>query len=142
MTRPRYETAADRKRESGVGKKFADAFVDMTVVKLEHGHRADFLATDRNGKKAYIEVKTRTCTSDHYPTYHVSSDKLRSLLRLAEKDGHDALLLVQWRDRLGYIPVKTFLSNATFKTGGRWDRGDEYDVEEMAEIPIRYFKFI
>lgn len=140
--RPRYETEADRQREATVGQRFAAAFNDLTMEKLPHGHDADFLATDKNGKTALVEVKTRTCTSTTYPTYHVSKDKLSRLLRNAEKGGHDALLLVQWRDRLGYISVKTYLANATFKEGGRWDRGDKHDVEVMADIAIRHFKFI
>lgn len=140
--RPRYETAADRTREAGAMQRFVSAFQNVTAEKLSQGHRADFLAVDGNNRKAYVEVKTRTCTSGQYETYHVSHDKLKSLLALAEKDGYDAVLLVQWKDKTGYIPVKRYLANATFKQGGRWDRKDKFDVEEMAEVPISLFKFI
>jgi hypothetical protein len=140
--RPRYETQRDRDREATVAQKWAAAFNGVTVEKLAHGHDADFLATDSRGKEALVEIKTRTCTSTNYPTYHVSADKLRRLRKTAASAGRDALLVVQWRDRIGYISVNKFLDNCSFKEGGRWDRGDKYDVETMADIEIRHFKFI
>ena len=142
MTRPRYETEADRQRESSVGERFAAALNGVTVEKLPHGHRADFLARDTKGNEAYVEVKTRRCTSRQYDTYHISYDKLKALVSLAEKDGRDALLLVQWKDTMGYVNIKKYLAHATFKKGGRWDRGDKFDVEEMAEAPISLFTFL
>lgn len=143
MSRPRYETAADRSREAVAAQRWADAFNGVTVEKLPHGHDADFLATDAKGRQALVEIKTRTCTSSTYPTYHVSRDKLERLRRASDKAEYSqAVLVVQWKDRLGYIGVKKFLENATFKEGGRWDRGDRYDVEAMAEIPIRFFAFV
>lgn len=140
--RPRYETAADRSRERRTIDKWVAAFNGVTVEKLAHHADADFLATDAKGKEAYVEVKTRTCTSTHYPTYHVSADKLRRLRKNAASAGRDAILVVEWRDRVGYINVNTFLDNAAFKEGGRWDRNDRHDVEIMAHVPIRLFKFI
>lgn len=142
MPRPRYETESDRRRESKVAERFASNFNDVTVEKMPHGDRADFLVM-RNGKKsAYMEIKTRTCTSRQYATYHVSKDKLTSLAKQAQKDSIAALLLVQWRDRLGYISVKKFLDNASYRQGGRWDRNDPFDVEEMAEVDINLFTFL
>lgn len=140
--RPRYETQRDRDREARTASKWASAFNGVTVEKLPHGHDADFLATDSRGKEALVEIKTRTCTSTHYPTYHVSADKLKRLRKSAEAAGQDAILVVEWRDRVGYISVKTYLDNASLKEGGRWDRGDRHDVEIMAHVPIRLFKFI
>lgn len=142
MVRPRYETARDRSREQRTADKFAAAFNDLTMEKLPHGHDADFLATDKNGKEALVEIKTRTCTSTTYPTYHISKDKLDRLIRNAAKDGRDALLVVEWRDRVGYVSVKRFLAASTFKKGGRWDRNDKHDVETMADAPISLFKFL
>lgn len=142
MTRPRYETAADRSREARTIEKWASSFPSVTVTKLPHGHDADFLAVDSRGNEALVEVKTRTCNSDTYATYHVSADKLKRLQKNAGTSGRDALLVVEWRDRIGYIGVNKYLDNCTFKTGGRWDRGDKYDVETMADIEISHFIFI
>lgn len=142
MGRPRYETQADRNREAAVAERFASNYNQMVVTKLPKGHRADYLANSKGTDVAYIEIKTRTCNSTTYDTYHVSKDKLQSLQKIAEKDGLRALLLVQWRDKAGWIEVGNFLANATFKRGGRWDRNDPFDVEEMAEVDISLFKFI
>jgi hypothetical protein len=91
----------------------------------------------------YIEIKTRTCNSNTYGTYHISKDKLLALKSLGDRENTKVALVVRWKDRIGYITVKTFLDNASFKMGGRWDRGDKFDVEEMAEVDIRrYFKFL
>ena len=141
MTRPRYETAEDRVREAEAAQKFADVML-LDVKKLEAGHRADFAVLDNGVEIGYLEVKTRTCNSTTYKTYHVSKDKLDALLALAKKENKRAALIVQWQDRAGFIGVGKFLSNATFKKGGRWDRGDKFDVEQMAEVDINLFQFL
>jgi len=142
MTRPQYETAADRTREGKVAAAFATAFKDVVVSKLPYGDRADFLLTQRGIDAAYIEIKTRTCTSKTYATYHVSKDKLEALRDKAAADSLAPVLVVQWKDRIGFINVNEYLAAATFKQGGRWDRNDPYDVEEMAEVAIDKFQFL
>lgn len=143
MARPRYETAADRTRESKAAALFASHYKDLKVTKMEHGAFADFEI--RKGVKlvGYMEVKTRRCPSTQYRTYHVSKMKLLTLQKTARKHGVRPVLLVQWSDKAGWIDVDTYLANATFTTGGRWDRNDPHDVEEMAEVNIKdYFRFL
>jgi hypothetical protein len=142
MTRPRYETAADRARELTVAEAFAKA-KSLDIRKMPHGHRADFELRREGNLIGYIEIKTRTCNSNTYGTYHISKDKLLALKSLGDRENTKVALVVRWKDRIGYITVKTVLDNASFKMGGRWDRGDKFDVEEMAEVDIRrYFKFL
>lgn len=142
MTRPRYETPEDRSRELVAATTLANHFTNTSIKKLPKNDRADFLLMADGVDVGYIEVKTRTCASTTYPTYHVSKDKLLALEAKAEKDGLRAMLLVSWVDRIGFIGVTRLLAEATFKQGGRWDRNDPADVEEMADIPINKFKFL
>lgn len=142
MTRPRYETEADRSREAKVAQKWAEAIGVSSLEKLPFGSDADFLAVNGVNREALVEIKTRTCESTTYPTYHVSADKLRRLDTAAVDSGRVAILVVQWRDRIGYIGVRKYLRNCSYKKGGRWDRNDKHDVEEMADIEISHFKFI
>ena len=142
MVRPIYETEADRKRESSAIEAFAKRYEGLTIEAMPRHHRADYKASKGDMVVAYIEVKTRTCSSKQYFTYHISKSKLDSLVRLAEGTNAIPVLLVQWTDRSGWIGVKNYLESATFKKGGRWDRGDALDVETMAEAPINLFKFL
>lgn len=147
MTRKRYETQADRDREALVAKRFEAHFVDrpfnMKLEKLPQGHRADFLVLRDGVPAGLMEVKTRTCNSNDYKTYHISKDKLDTLVALADEESLTPILLVQWTDAIGYVYIKNYLRHATFKEGGRWDRGDKFDVEIMAEANINnLFKFI
>lgn len=142
MPRPQYETEADRVREAKAVKKFTDRYLDTTAEKLEYGASADYRVINEGRPVAYIEVKTRTCTSYQYKTYHISKAKLIALTRLGERDGLRPLLLVQWKDKTGVISVKKFLDNATYTRGGRYDRNDSFDIEEMAEVDISLFTIL
>jgi hypothetical protein len=142
MARPRYETKADRKREAKAITVLENR-LGLRAEKMPQGHRADFSMHDTDDRiVGYVEVKTRTCNHNTYETYHVSKDKLLALQNFADREGKRAGLLVQWKDRTGFISVGRFLNNATFKKGGRWDRGDKFDVELMADIDINHFTFI
>lgn len=142
MVRPRYETQADLEREAAVIGALTRRITGAEAFKMEQGARADYRLVVNGSDVAYVEIKTRTCTSRTYATYHVSKDKLVSLRRLAEKNGVKPLLLVKWKDRIGVIGVDTYLDNATFAQGGRKDRNDPFDIEEMAEVRIEKFTFI
>lgn len=140
MTRVRYETAADRERELAAGERFAAA-ANATIVKLPDGACADFEVWRKGKHVGTIEIKTRTCASTDHTTYHVSKAKLKALKALATNSVMVALV-VQWTDRCGYIGVSKFLANATYSQGGRTDRGDSFDVETMAAVPVDLFTFL
>lgn len=142
MARRQYETEADRVREAGVIGRVTDKITGSTAEKLQYGSRADYRISVNGVPSAYVEIKTRTCTSKTYQTYHVSHDKLKALMAMAERDGLKPLLLVQWTDKVGVISVGKYLEHATFKRGGRTDRGDHFDIEQMAEVAISRFTFI
>lgn len=142
MARPQYETAADREREARVIERITNRVTGSTATKLEYGACADYRLDVAGTPVAYVEVKTRTCSSKTYDTYHISHSKLKSLLSLARKDGVKPLLLVQWTNGAGIIGVDTYLREATLKSGGRRDRNDPYDIEEMAEVSISKFTML
>lgn len=138
--RPRYETKADKEREALVAEKFARHFEDMSVEKLADQGRADYVAYQDGEPVGYIEIKVRTCQHNQYSTYFISKKKLLALQKLA--GDKKSAVVVQWTDRAGFIPVNLFLENATFRSGGRKDRNDPLDIEEMAEVDISLFRFL
>lgn len=142
MGRPLYETEADRVREAGAITVLEKA-LGMTAEKRGAHTVADFSLHDTDGRMVgVVEVKTRTCESNTYSTYHISKKKLLGLQDLADREGIKAGLLVQWKDRTGFISIGRFLNNASFKVGGRYDRGDKADVEVMADVDIKHFTML
>lgn len=141
MGRPLYETEADREREAKAITVLEKA-TGLSAVKRPDHTVADFSLVDDGYVVGYVEVKTRTCKSNTYSTYHISKKKLTGLMDLASRDGVKVGLLVQWKDRSGFISIGKFLNNASYKVGGRYDRGDKADIEVMADVDIKHFTML
>ena len=89
-----------------------------------------------NDRKCVVEVKTRKNERNRYPTYMLSKNKYDTLCG-ATSHNMDALLAVQWTDQLGVIQLPT---EHIVSTGGRYDRNDPMDVEQVVLIPTVNFK--
>ena len=132
MSRPIYETKADRGAATRVVDFVASVLAFSDVEELEPLHTADFLV--RKGEfEAYVEVKCRRNASRAYPTYMLSKSKYDALLEL----GKPAMLVVKWSDGVGIAPLPV---RHTAGRGGRWDRGDSRDVEAVVYIPLSEFQ--
>jgi hypothetical protein len=143
---PRYETDADLLRERAVIERFqADGRQEWTFIKQAFGHVGDYIGIEPSGKRWLIEVKTRTCESDRYPTYILSHRKVQSLIAESQRVSARPLVLVWWQgdDVLGGIPARHFLKKATVVTGGRYDRPEAAnDIEQMLDVQITEFRRI
>ncbi|WYN05145.1 hypothetical protein ISREJYDI_CDS0185 [Pseudomonas phage UNO-G1W1] len=136
--RPRYETQQDRDNESSV-KSQIEKWAKCTLTKTGSQAFYDWEA-HRDGKLvALMEFKKRTNPRRQYPTYMVAMKKIDRGIALAKDAGVPFIFFVQWTDGLHYLVVNTD-TPMTVGTGGRKDRGDRYDMEEMAYFDTALFK--
>jgi hypothetical protein len=111
----------------------------IELRKLPISYRLDF-AMFRDGKlRGFAEVKTRNNRHDSYPTLIISLGKVMAARQLAEVSETRSVLLVQYLDGLYWC---NFATPFEVTMGGRWDRGDDDDVEPVAHFPIEAFKMV
>ncbi len=135
--RPRYERPRDLVNERKVAERMAQRGIELR--KLPISYRLDF-AMFRDGKlRGFAEVKTRNNRHDTYPTLMISLGKVMAARQLAEVSETRSVLLVQHLDGLYWC---NFASPFEVAMGGRWDRGDDDDVEPVAHFPIEAFKIV
>ena len=133
--RPKYESADDRSNQHYVISKLEVAFGARAQTPVEEYASYDGVF-DFSSRPFVVEVKVRKNERNRYPTYMLSKMKYDTLCGMA-KHGTDALLAVQWTDQLGVIQLPT---RHTVSTGGRYDRNDPMDVEQVVLIPVKKFK--
>jgi len=136
--RPRYETQQDRDNETAVQHQI-EKWAKCTLKKTGSQHRIDWEAFRGAKLVALMEFKKRSNPRLQYPTYMVARKKIDSGIDLALKSGVPFIFFVQWKDGLYYLEVNydTPMSNGT---GGRTDRGDKFDIEDMAYFDTKLFK--
>lgn len=108
------------------------------AVKMPLASRADALLHRDGEAKTIIEFKYRRTRRGAYPTYMIGRAKYLALLDWTTK-GFKAALLVQWSDQLAYVMLPVEHDTGE---GGRTDRGDDRDIEEVVFIPVENFKTI
>lgn len=137
--RPRYERPGDLKNERAVAEVLESRY-GFTATKVHEysGYDFDFRGAD-GSLKLRAEMKCRNIPMGKHNTYIVSKMKYEKLVKLAESDGITTALVVRWTDAIGVIPVP-FAHKVIM--GGRYDRGDDMDWEEMVEFPIKNFRII
>ena len=91
--------------------------------------------------RAFLEVKTRKYTKDHFYAYMISMDKVEAAQKHSRFAGVPAILAVEWQDEAGYVVLDN-LKDVTIGFGGRADRDDKQDMEPVVYIPISQFKAI
>jgi hypothetical protein len=131
MTRPIYESDADRSNQAGVVAKLERAFGLTATAPQDRfaPYDAVFRFTHR---PCVVEIKVRRNTRARYDTYMLSEAKYNALCAVEA----NALLAVQWTDQLGVVQLPV---EHTVTTGGRFDRGDNRDVERVVLIPTDAF---
>lgn len=136
--RPRYETQQDVANEQAAVAKFSALFPGAQTTRLsDEGHAFTVLA--KNGRpRIVVETKTRFNSSVKYPTFMISKTKYDALCALNKRGLHTGIL-VQWTDRLGFVPVP--VEHYT-SVGGRYDRGDRRDIETVVHIDIKKFQTV
>jgi hypothetical protein len=134
--RPKYESEFDRGNQHYVLSKLEQAFGVPAERPIEEYAGYDGMFTFPDGRKCIVEVKVRRNERRRYPTYMLSKMKYDNLCAFAGSGG-DALLAVQWTDELGVIQLP---AEHRVSTGGRYDRNDPMDIEQVVLIPTRKFK--
>lgn len=133
--RPKYESAGDRSNQHYVVSKLERAFCMDAELPTEEFAFYDAVFPFAS-RKCVVEVKVRRNERNRYPTYMLSKMKYDALCGAVEQ-GMGALLAVQWTDQLGVIEIP---AEHRVDTGGRYDRNDPMDVEQVVLIPVRKFK--
>lgn len=135
--RPLYESNDDLDREWAAVLEFCEHSKTFPI-KLPIGARADYMLCRNRDAVAVVEVKCRKNNRRTYPTYMLSKSKYDALCEYTNMGLH-AALLVSWEDDIGYVSIPTEHEVAR---GGRTDRNDPLDVEQVVLIDINKFKLI
>jgi len=130
-----YETAEDRQVESSVARKLGDAWNVEVWSFVPQVTTGDLLLGRDGVLKAICEVKRRYNPIGAYPTYIISRAKLERVALLARITKSKGLIVIQFDDALAWYNAEEALDYPS-SIGGRYDRQDPNDVEQMTHIPI------
>lgn len=136
--RPRYETQTDRDNELAVQKQI-EAWAKCELRKTGSQAFYDFTAHRDGLLVALMEFKKRSNPRRQYPTYMVAKKKIDRGIKLSKESKVPYIFFVQWTDGLHYLKIDED-TPMTSGTGGRTDRGDAFDIEQMCYFDTSLFK--
>jgi hypothetical protein len=142
MTRPTYQTAADKEREDDIAHE-ACRHLSMHWIGFPPFANFDKLFMVGREPIRWVEIKDRgkggVIAMRSYPTFMISMKKVKAGLSLQQITKVPAFFGIAWSDAIGLIPVD---SPYSIERGGRVDRGDPDDMEGCAYYPIENFKVV
>ena len=106
-------------------------FNDETIIKLD-----DYNIFDFKGDNKYIELKSRNCNYNKYPTTMIGYNKIKKALELNE----DIYFIFNFTDGIYFFKFDKNIQ-LEIKQGGRFDRGKK-ELSDYAFIPIEILKEI
>ena len=133
MTRPIYETQADRDNEQGIARIVEQRF-GCTLHKMPMKYTLDFAAVRDDSVVAFIEARQRKIPSTQYDEYMIALHKLADAHKLTQLTGLPCRLVVRWSDNVTKM-IKLPPDDYEIRIGGSTRRGDWQDIE-----PLAYFK--
>jgi len=128
--RPIYETKADLKNEN-VARRYIRS-LGFEPAKLLVRHEIDFAICKKGAIISLLEFKRRKCKANRYKTLMIHKKKHNAALRYKETLNLDTILLIQYNDSLRTCVLNKV--DFTLGHGGRFDRNDPEDYEEMIFI--------
>ena len=139
MSRPMYETQADRNNEQRVADLLAEK--GYTLVKLPLQYKLDFAIIEDELDKVvgFAELKARTVEMNKYPTAMISLAKVVKAHDISSCTNLPSYFIVLYKDALVRI---NFASEFSVNIGGRSDRGDPQDRDVCAYYPIEGFTVV
>ena len=140
MARPRYESRQDRENEAQIIQDFCGIY-GYDVERQEDRRRVNYFCYRGEELKLIVEVKSRNNRRDHYPDVMFSKRKWDSGLRLSEKHGVPFMIIIRWTDFTGGISNRMAEPDRIGR-GGRSDRGDPADKEQMVYFATSKFRQI
>lgn len=159
-SRRMYESETDIRKQESIRGAIERWLCRSLLGPLLPTWRADYLATRHNhiGERvltSFVKIKCRGHEKGRYPTLMISYGELSALHRFCDyfafNDHHFAavervchprvLLVVSWNGSLHFTDASADKKNLwTMGHGGRYDRGDKWDLEKVYHIPIELFK--
>ena len=133
MSRPLYETQADRDNEQDIAG-IVEARFNCTLHKMPMKYTLDFAAVRNDAVVAFIEARQRKIPSTQYSEYMISMNKLTAAHMLTQTTGLPCRLVIRWSDnvtKMIQVPPKDY----DIRIGGSTRRNDWQDIE-----PLAYFK--
>lgn len=140
MARPLYESARNLQDERAA-TTIIQQWGRCTLTKLSVHEHIDFRAFRDNQPVALIEFKRRHNNRCQYPTYMIAKQKWDNGIRMSKVEGIPFVLVIKWVDGYHFLQVNDNTPH-TLAQGGRYDRGDKLDIEQMVYIDTNLFKFI
>ena len=101
----------------------------------------DYFAVKNRDVLALVEIKCRRNAHDKYPTYMISTEKIHRCLSRSWFTGIPFWLIVAFTDQT-MLWIANDGSDVGHTLGGRWDRGDQQDIELVTHIPMEQFTAI
>jgi hypothetical protein len=140
MTRPIYQSNQDAANADSAIRTFALA-TPWVVRRAKNLREFDYVLADQisGERKAIVEVKTRFNPRNQYSTYMISKFKVDTCVRVAKEYELPFLLVVNWMDDMGWVRIEQE-GEYPHATGGRFDRRDSQDVEQVYHIPVKKFR--
>lgn len=140
MSRPLYETQDNIDDERRIVEEVAAA-CGAYWAKLPRLSVIDYVLCKGPVAVRGLEVKRRRVPRSHYPTLTISKKKIDRAMVACCALNLPLLLAIGWDDgtfvyRFDELIIDTF----DVVTGGRADRDDPKDIEEMYAIPTANFK--
>lgn len=138
--RPAYEKQEDREKQGQIAAEICSAW-DVDVIPFPAHSAADYLLINKQSELALGELKCRTNRSLQYKTLILSRQKLIRLIACADTLKVPFYLFIQWDDGIFWQQLSAAdLLMLKPSIGGRTDRQDAADIENVYEIPTASFQ--
>jgi len=129
MNRPLYETQEDIQRETAVAAELSRAW-KCDTRKFGKAYTLDYELLRDNEVVALCEIKCRFVSWDTYDTYMISIQKIKEARKIADSRRLPAFIVVHYEDDIRFFHVN--MEPDWTEQGGRTDRDDPMDIEEVA----------
>ena len=131
---PAYESDSDRKGEARVAVILGEVW-KCELLPLPRFSLVDYMAVKDGVVWAFVEIKRRKVSHDHYPTYMLSAKKVNGVVDMANRLRIEAKIGVEFTDGIFWIDAHD-MSRGALHYSGRDDRPwDEDAMEKTYHIP-------
>jgi hypothetical protein len=112
----------------------------VEMIEMPQYHWYDYEA-QYEGVQVNVEIKCRDIKWGQYPTIILSKTKFMKGYDRLVNHGERFRFVVRYKTGIQVLKMKDdILTHVNFKKGGRRDRNDPRDIEDVADIPLKLFK--
>ena len=141
MSRPFYETKENTQQEKAVAD-FASRKWGCDFAKLKKAYALDYAIIRDKKVISFAEIKCRNYNMDRLDSlggFMLSLHKWLEAKNICQVSGVPFSLLIRTEDGIWWHKTEDFL-NDSITIGGRYDRGDDQDVEPVVLLKSNRFK--